>query len=924
MKHLLSIACSLLLSTSITAQTFTMSLSGKWQFHEGGEAMPASFNDAVTLPGSMLTNGKGDEVTLKTPWMMQINKSNPYYNSLAYAKYRQPGNIKVPFILQPDKYYVGPAWYQRTVEIPKMWKDKVVLLNMERAHWKTMVFIDGKEVGTNNNICAPQQYDLTGKLTPGQHVLTVLVDNRIKDIDPGQNGHSISDNTQGLWNGIVGDISLSTRPKVYFDRVDVYPSLSSKTITVKMVIANESKKATQADVYINGQRFRTKVVVGNTPVEFTVPLPGNVKAWDEFHPNLYQLTASITTKQGSDNKNITYGCREWSNRSGVLTLNGHPVFMRGNVDCCTFPLSGYPSFEKSYWQRVFKIYKDYGLNHVRFHSWCPPEVAFEVADEMGIYCYVECSSWANQSTTLGDGKPVDKFIYQESEAIVKAYGNHPSFCMMSYGNEPGGKNYTAYLRQFVKYWKAKDNRRFYTTAAGWPNIEESDWLSDQNPRIQLWGAGLKSIINAKAPSTNYDWYGYTSKFKQPIISHEIGQWCVYPNFKEMKKYTGVYKPRNFEIFRDRLADNHLLQLADSFLLASGKLQVLCYKTDIEAALRTKNFGGFQLLGLNDFPGQGTALTGVVDVFWDDKGYVTSKEYSRFCNSLVPLARMKKLIYNNKEPFSADIEVANYREPLNQAKITWKVRNSEGAVLKEGSLPSQDIALGNGTKLDNISFALNDVDKPSQLNLEVTVNDRANDWNFWVYPCKEELSQKTVLITDTLDAQAIKALAKGGKVLLSLGQNRVSKAYGGDVAVGFSSIFWNTLWTDNQPPHTLGILCDPKHKALSEFPTHYYSDYQWQDMMSHASAIRYDKLSPDIKPIVRIIDDWFTARPLAMIFEVKVGKGSVIVSGADLVSDLQNRPAAEQLRTSLVDYMNSKDFKPQQSVTVEQLKKLFKE
>ena len=906
---------------SIHAQK-SIDLSGRWQFHEGSEELPAQFDDAIQLPGSMLTNGKGDEISLQTPWMMQIDEHNPYYHGTFYAKYRQPGNIKVPFILQPEKYYVGPAWYQRIVEIPKAWKGQIIKLNLERAHWKTVVYVDGKNAGTNNRLCAPQEYDLSDCLTPGRHTLSILVDNRIHDVDPGENGHSISDNTQGLWNGIVGNISLKAYPRVCFDRIDVYPLLSAHTITVKMNVTNAGKKVKNADLQIGDQHFQQVLSPGNNHIEKTITMPEGVKYWDEFHPNLYKLSVAVSVKKERDERMINYGCREWGHQDGALTLNVHPVFMRGNVDCCTFPLTGYPSFDKSYWQRVFSVYKNYGLNHVRFHSWCPPDIAFEVADEMGIYCYVECSSWANQSTTLGDGKPIDDFIYQESEAIVKAYGNHPSFCMMSYGNEPGGENCTAYLRKFVTYWKSKDNRRIYTTAAGWPNIEESDWLSDSHPRIQLWGAGLKSIINSQEPSTRYDWSSYTSKFRQPMISHEIGQWCVYPRFEEIKKYTGAFKAHNFEIFQDRLRENHLLQYADSFLLASGKLQVLCYKADIEAALRTKNFGGFELLGLNDFPGQGTALTGVVDVFWDDKGYVTGKEYRRFCNSLVPLARMDKLVFNNDELFRASIEIADYQEPIHGAQVSWMVKDQAGKHLKSGKLDPKDIKIGNCQQIGNIEFPLDFVTTPQQLNLEVTINGRSNDWNFWVYPQHKVQARRDILITDTLDAQAIRVLHQGGKVLLSLGRGRVSKEYGGDVVVGFSSIFWNTLWTNHCPPHTLGILCDPNHPAFKEFPTTYHSDYQWQDAMSHSDAIRYDKISKDIRPIVRIIDDWFTARPLAMVFEVKVGKGSIIVSGADLMNDLEKRTSARQLRKSLIDYMSSTNFKPAVSVEIDTLQKLF--
>ena len=901
-----------------------LDLSGQWLFCAGGDTLPQEWTCHVTLPGSMLTNGLGDEVTVQTPWLMS-NKAGNYYNGDEYAPYRTPGNVKVPFTLQPDKYYVGSAWYQREVDIPRTWRKRNIILFLERCHWLTELYVDGEYVGTRNDLCAPQRYDLTRWLSPGRHTLTIKVDNSIRDIDPGANSHSISDNTQGNWNGMAGSLRLEARPRVMLSYLEVHPKLSEGKMTVKIEISNSLDKDVKARIKVGGVTESRLLTSGENQLSMTIPLATGTEYWDEFRPNLYEIEASVTACGITDTRTVRYGCREWSTHDGKLQLNGHPVFLRGNVDCCTFPLTGFPSFDKEYWQRIFQVYKDYGLNHVRFHSWCPPEVAFEVADEMGIYCYVESSSWANVSTSLGEGKGIDGFIYQESEAILREYGNHPSFCLFSYGNEPRGKNHVEFLRQFVNYWKQRDDRFLYTAAAGWPVIEESDWLCVPEPRIQLWGAGLNSIINRHQPSTTYDWSDYTGNCHQPVVSHEIGQWCVYPNFREIEKYTGVYKARNFEIFRDRLEQNGMASLADSFLLASGKLQVLCYKADIEAALRTKDFGGFELLGLNDFSGQGTALTGVVDVFWDDKGYVTGPEYSRFCNDLVPLARMQKLIYTSGETLQAQIEVANYRQAREETQLSWKIRNAAGVLQREGSLKVPGLPLGNCLHCGQIELPLSGLKAPDRYNLEVCIGkEAANDWNFWVYPEVEtpglEVGSQDIVTTDDMDT-ALEALNQDGKVLLSLGRGRVSKDYGGEVAVGFSSIFWNTLWTGGQPPHTLGLLCNPQHPALKGFPTEYYSDYQWWEVLSQCDAIRYDRLSKSIDPIVRIIDDWFTARPLALVFEIRVGKGKLVVCGADLITDLDSRPAARQLRRSLLDYMKSDAFMPSEQTDPDTLKRI---
>ncbi|MCL4483103.1 MAG: beta-galactosidase [Bacteroidetes bacterium] len=618
--------------------------------------------------------------------------------------------------------------------------------------------------------------------------------------------------------------------------------------------------------------------------------------------------------------------REFKAVGKQLQINGQPTFLRGTLECAIFPKTGYPATDVKEWLRIFNICRAHGLNHMRFHSWCPPEAAFAAADQTGFYLQVECSSWANQSTTIGDGKPFDQYLYEESRRMVEQYGNHPSFCMMVYGNEPAGRNLKPFLSKFVNYWKDRDSRRIYTAGSGWPILPENDYISDPTPRIQRWGEGNKSIINGQAPRTDYDWSDFNSKYPQPVVSHEIGQWCVYPDFKEIAQYTGVLRARNFELFQETLKEHGMGQLADSFLLASGKLQALCYKADIEAALRTKDFGGFQLLDLHDFPGQGTALVGVLNAFWGEKGYISPAEYKRFCNSTVPLARMKKCVFTNDETFNADIEVAHYGDgPIIACIPEWKVTDKKGKTLQSGKFSKINIPLGNGFKLGNISFPLTSVPAPEKLILEITLNSVSNSWDFWVYPAKNKdiKDEGKIQVVQKLDPQTIQFLQNGGSVLLSLKQGTLVKEMGGDVKIGFSSIFWNTAWTRGQAPNTLGILCNPKHPALADFPTEYHSNWQWRDAMSHSNAINLSSFPAGIKPIVRVIDDWFTNRPLALIFEAKVGKGKILVSGIDLIQNSDQRPEAQQLLYSLKKYMAGTKFAPKAELNAEELIKLTK-
>lgn len=918
----------------------TIDLSGDWQFQMDPEDIGISekwfatvFQETIQLPGSMVENGKGFDITLETKWTGGVR--NPeWYNDPNYAPYHDPNNIRFPYWLQPDKKYTGAAWYQKKVTIPKNWIENTVWLNLERPRWESTVWINGDKVGMQNSLATPHQFNISSYLKTGENTITVCVDNRTKNIDVGQDSHSISDHTQSNWNGIVGELSLHSTGNIYFNNIQVFPDIQSKTAQIKATIFNSTARTEtlkigveanlkNAEISTKKKSFNFTVAPGESIVKMDYELGEDALLWDEFNPNVYELSLNLEYKNGEDAKQIDFGLREFKVEGSRFAINGRPVFLRGTLECAIFPLTGYPPTQAEGWKKVFSAVKAHGLNHVRFHSWCPPEAAFETADKMGVYLQVECSSWANSTTRLGSGEPIDQYIWDESKRIVKAYGNHPSFVMLAYGNEPGGPKYKEFLTEFVTYWKENDSRHVYTSAAGWPALEVNDYHDIPQPRIQGWGEELKSIINAQPPQTNYDWSNKLPGDGIPVVSHEIGQWCVFPNFKEIKKYTGVLKAKNFEIFQESLIANRMGDLADSFLLASGKLQTLCYKAEIEAALRTPGFAGFQLLDLHDFPGQGTALVGVLDPFWEEKGYVTPQEYSRFCNSTVPLARFEKRIFSEDETMITKIEVAHFgNKPMGVNAATWELTENN-TTIASGNFVSNKIPLGNGIPLGEIKYQFQKENRPRKLTLEVSVAEFSNSWDIWVYPKNKTLETNEIKVVEKLTPSTIKYLNEGGKVLLSLGKGKVAPEMGGDVGVGFSSIFWNTAWTGGQKPHTLGILCNPEHPALKLFPTEYHSNWQWWDAMSHSDAIKINAFPAELKPIVRIIDDWVTNRQLALLFEAKMGKGKILVSGVDLTNDLENRLEAIQLKASLLNYMKGDLFNPKTELSSNQIKNILK-
>lgn len=930
MKNLLCILVTICLISCNEKPDNKIDLSGEWAFQidtaevgitERWYTRPLA--EIVSLPGSMNTNGKGFKVDVNTPWVGSMwNKK--WYEDDSYAKYRTDDSTKIVFWLQPDKYYTGVAWYQKKIKIPEEWRNKTIRLFLERCHWVTEAWVGSKSLGSSNSLSTPHCY-LIKDIEPGDHLLTLRIDNKIREINLGSDAHSVSDNTQSNWNGAIGRLELEVLPSIFIENTRIEPLLDKKQTSVQVTIHNTTPSAQNVKLNIEGKSLDiasrdVTVSPGKNVVNVELDWRETLKKWDEFTPNLYTLTTAITFEKETHKRQDTYGLRNWETKDSRLFINGRQAFIRGTLECCIFPKTGFPPTDQAEWERIMKTCKDYGLNHIRFHSWCPPQAAFEVADRLGVYLQVESNAWAE----VGSNKPVDAFIREESERIVAEYGNHPSFCFLASGNEPAGGNQMEFVSGFVDMWKNRDRRFLVTTSAGWPAYQGSDYHSLPHARIQAWGEGTRSLINSQTPRSDYDWSSRIAQDK-PTISHEIGQWCAYPNLKERAKYTGAFKARNFDIYEDRLRESNLLHLADSFLLASGKLQALCYKADIEAALRTEGFAGFQLLDLHDFPGQGTALVGVLDAFWENKGYISAEQYREFCNEVVPLFRTPRFIYNDGEILDGSIEIAQYsREDLSNCVVRWSLSDvATGAQIKSEQLKVDKISTGSLAKVGKLNMVLS-TKTPKQYELLITVNDKyKNRWNIWVYPQEKPKVPQSIKISSALDKETIQALAEGKNILLSPSYGTLKNQGKDSVAVGFSSIFWNTLWTNNQAPHTLGILCNPQHPALRLFPTDFHSNYQWMDAMSHCNAIPLRKLGKDIQPIVRIIDDWFTARSFGMIVELKVGKGKLLLCSADLLTDMDKRPSAKQLYVSLINYMESMSFNPVQTTSIEQLKDLFK-
>lgn len=930
MRKTLFTVCLLLLTTALSAQK-TIDLTGKWGFgidrQDKGEKegwFNRGLEDVIQLPGSMPEKLKGDEVTAQTQWTGSLYDSSYYYNPYM-EKYRREGNVKFPFFLTPDKHYVGVAWYQKEVTIPKDWKGDRILLFLERPHIESTIWINGQKVGMQNSLCVPHEYDITRYVQPGKCKIAIRIDNRIKDINVGPDSHSITDQTQGNWNGIVGRICLQTTPQVRFEDIQVYPEPEQKQARIKISI----KGSGNAQISLSAESFNTdqkhsiptvtqqvKLKGEVTEQEIILPMGEGMLLWDEFDPALYRLTAQITSGKKSETKEIQFGMRRFEIKGKWFYVNGRKTMLRGTVENCDFPSTGYAPMDVESWERVFRICRNYGLNHMRFHSYCPPEAAFIAADRVGFYLQPEGPSWPNHGPKLGLGQPIDKYLMDETIALTKEYGNYASYCMLACGNEPSGR-WVEWVSEFVDYWKANDPRRVYTGASvgnGW------QWQPKNEYHVK---AGARGLTWSKSKPSTQDDYRFQSRIdtvKQPYVSHETGQWCVFPNFNEIKKYTGVNKAKNFEIFRDILNDGQMSDQAYSFMMASGKLQALCYKYEIEKTLRTPDYAGFQLLALNDYSGQGTALVGVLDVFFEEKGYINAEQWRRFCAPTVPLMRTDKFVYTANETFKANLEVAHFgRKDLEQATVTYCIKDEYGKIYTRHTI-RKDIPIGNLNAVGNVEYSLAEITQPTKLNLEVRINDTEaiNDWDFWVYPAAE-LTQGEVYTTDTLDAQALGILEKGGKVLITAA-GKVS--YGKEVVQQFTPVFWNTSWFKMRPPHTTGILVNPKHPLFRNFPTEYHSNLQWWELLNRAQVMQLTDFPADFQPTVQSIDTWFISRKVGMLFEANVLNGKLMMTTMDITSNPKERIVAHQMHKAILEYMNSDLFRPSFTINPKQISDLF--
>ncbi len=934
-------------------------------------------------------------IKLEGEWKLQLDGDKkglvlPYTDTIqlpgttSYAR-KGPRNEEVLISALTDEYlFEGQAWYSREIDIPEELSGLSCRLYLERTRMTTL-YIDGKEIGSRDSLNTAHVYDL-GCLPAGSHNVTVCVSNTGY---PTKGGHLTSPDTQTNWNGITGRMELQFFAESYMSGIRLTPDVADRSlrITAKHEGSEEAVLTVSAASF-NGEAVNAAGHVAAaqtyvlTPGDFDIEysLGPDALLWSEFAPNLYNVSLALSTGEGvpADRNELVFGLREFKADGDKFSINGQKTFLRGKHDGLIFPLTGYAPTDVEEWVRILGISKSYGINHYRFHTCCPPEAAFTAADLLGIYMEPELPFWGTVTEPTDDNhnQAEQDYLVSEGYAILQAFGNHPSFVMMSLGNELWGSR--AKIDSILKEYKTFDSRPLYTQGSNnhqWvPEILEHEdfFCGVRFSRSRLFRGSYAMCdaplghVQTAVPGTLKDYddqfvppalatgedggtgtggeiqiqYGTEAKTVQaddasgewiphiPVISHEIGQYATYPDFGEIAKYSGPLKAKNFEVFRERLEKNGLGHLAAKYFAASGKLAAACYKEELEAAFRTKRLAGFQLLDLQDFSGQGTALVGVLDAFMDSKGMITPEEWRTFCNDAVLLARFPKYNYVSGEPFHADIELSWFRSSTpDTLELSWSLTADSGT-LSEGTAAAEITADANYFQLYQLKLDLPVVKAMTsvKLNLQITGTDIRKSYDLWIYPDTGSTGLEDVHVCHELDDEARALLEQGADLLLMPDPNSLKNAVQGFYSTDFwcYPMFRSISESMNRPVPvgTMGLLIDNTHPALGSFPSEEHSTYPWCNIIEHSKSLILDGTDQNWSPIVQTIDNFERNHKLGFLLECRVGESRLLICPlhADKAAET---PEGRQFLSSLTGYMRSEAFNPEAEVTIDELKRIIR-
>ena len=837
---------------------------------------------------------------------------------------------------------------------------KRVFLEVERARCLRLL-VDDREVPAfgEATLCTPHVFEVTG-LPDGTHKVTLVSDNSYPGLphDAIVYSSAATDETQTNWNGALGYLRLRTEEPVFPASVRVYPK--GDRLTVRIVIcADESWSGTvtvrsealregmaEATVQIDKQERtgnmkmtsmseRASISDDGEGLEigfFSLALREDIKRWDEAEGNLYEL--SVTLSNGAS-KTVVFGVRDFgAGENGRLTINGRTFFLRGEANCAVFPETGYPPMTRDAWREILLLYRSYGINCVRFHSHCPPDAAFTAADELGMMMQPELSHWNPKDAFESE----ESYLYYRAElrGILEMLANHPSFVMLTLGNElhalPKGHER---MDELLLLAGKLDDTRLYANGSNVHYGErgcdaKSDfYTSSAFYERELRGtfAEMKGYLNHCYPGAAANFDGTMKELRKtyvgPVFSFEVGQFEILPDFGELSDFRGISDPANLRLIQEKVTARGLMADWPGYVEASGELARLCYREEIEAAMRTEQLSGISLLGLQDFPGQGTALVGMLNAHLMPKPYEFAKPeaFRRFFTDRLPLVLLPKYTYENTETLRAEVKIANYGKETLRGRLRCELSGrTEGEELRGVFCPETEICCPPGklTVAGSLEFCLNNLsgkkpERPMRLELSVSLGGISNCYPVWVYPPVSPVCPEGILETAHLDDAAKDALRAGRTVYLT--PSSTKEALPCSIQAQFSTDFWSVGTFPGQEGG-MGQFIDAKHPLFQYFPTECYSNWQWWPMAVQRALI----LPEPFRAIVAEMDSYAFLRPMAKLFECRCGGGKLLVSTMNL-QNLQQYPEARALLDAIYRYLTSEAFTPEQEMEMETLEGL---
>lgn len=915
----------------------TVDLNGEWSFaldphdvgiNEGWQT--GALDTASRVPGSVEEQGFGDP-----PATRPLGGWSKHHN------------------------YEGVAWYSRTIQIPPEWKDRTVLLRLKGARWRGEVWIDGAAAAAQESLSTPHVYDLTALVQPGaSHQLTIRLDNRM--IYPLKESHINSEHTATRWGGITGGAELEALPQVGFQQIVCRPNVAERRFDFDFradSAADRSIDVMLTDPQTGATYVASAVVAGDTAA-LSVEIGADARLWWDDDPFLY--TVVITLRSGDaifDCVQKRVGLREIAVEGKHILLNGQPVFLRGYVDCCIFPQTGYPSWDIEHYRRQFAIARSYGFNHVRLHSWTPPEPFWDAADEAGMLVQTELPHWTRfyDRTEVEPPLELHQFLSGELDRIVAALHFHPSWVMLSCGNELlGGADGHHRLTELVARGNQFDPTRLYTDNTGFGQLPAPSRSVDYCIQSCNWHPP-KKIYDAASNDTTQDFGAVTALADAPVIGHEHGQFTMYVRPQEAAKYKGVISPAWLDYVAETLDAKGMTGRLDEFIQASGTHIVRTYKENIERARRTGELSGFQLLDIRDFPGQGHATTGILDVFWDSKGLVEPETFAEFNGAVALLMRAPSPTFWNGDALAVEVEISNFGHgTIPAGRLQWELRSAQTSL--SGQLDVPEAPAGRLTALGRLEIALPaDGAAAHAWELRLEFGGVRNRWHVWSYPyprliedaaaistrlralrpvlsganfsddftgigifTEGRLPSSRLAVSERLTGRVLQYLYDGGSVWLMPS----AKALHGSVPTRYLPPFWSYLWFPDNVSNVMGMLIHD-HPALTRFPHDGASDWQWYSLVNDAPAICLDSV-PFVEPIVEVVDNFSRAKRLCYAFEAQVGAGRLFVSTWRLTdTTVMIRPEARYLLSETIRYLLGEAFKPDQKLSVGDLLGIFR-